>query len=143
MPSVFPYVLKVHQWVYEHSGGLVGHRVLLGKPTLLLRTVGRKTGQQRTSALTYGRDGKDYLIAASNGGAPQPPGWLANLKAQPQCEIQIVRQRVRVAARPTYPGDPEYARRFAIMDEVLDGQYSTYQKQTTRLFAVVVLTPVN
>ncbi|MBF6468117.1 nitroreductase family deazaflavin-dependent oxidoreductase [Nocardia beijingensis] len=143
MPGVFAHVLKVHQWVYEHSGGFVGHRTLLGKPTLLLRTVGRKTGHLRTSALVYGRDGKDYLIAASNGGSPRPPGWLANLKSRPECEIQIVRRRIRVVARALYPGDPHYTRMFQIMDEVLDGQYTAYQKQTTRPTAVVVLSPLD
>ncbi|MEU7141047.1 nitroreductase family deazaflavin-dependent oxidoreductase [Nocardia sp. NPDC046473] len=142
MSSVFANVLKVHQWVYENSGGLVGHRVLFGNPTLLLRTVGRKTGQARTSALTYGKDGADYLVTASNGGSPRPPGWLANVKAKPECEIQIGRRTVAVVARPTYPEDPDYARRFAIVDKINKGRYSAYQKMTKRPIPVVVLTPV-
>ena len=142
MASVFANVLKVHQWVYENSGGVVGHRVLFGNPTLLLRTVGRKTGQARTSALTYGRDGADYLVTASNGGSPRPPGWLANVKARPECEIQVGRRKVVVIARATLPDDPEYARRWAIVDKVNQGRYSEYQKMTKRPIAVVVLTPV-
>jgi deazaflavin-dependent oxidoreductase (nitroreductase family) len=142
MGSVFATVLKVHQWVYENSGGLVGHRVLFGNPTLLLRCVGRKTGLERTSALTYGRDGDDYLVTASNGGSPRPPGWLANLKAEPECEIQIGRRKMKALARPTLPDDPDYARRWEIVDEVLQGQYSEYQKMTKRPIAVVVLSPV-
>ncbi|WP_433663104.1 nitroreductase family deazaflavin-dependent oxidoreductase [Nocardia sp. CA-128927] len=142
MSSVFANVLKVHQWVYENSGGLVGHRVLFGNPTLLLRTVGRKTGQARTSALTYGEDGADYLVTASNGGSPRPPGWLANVKAKPECEIQIGRRTVRVVARPTYPDDADYARRFAIVDKINKGRYAAYQKMTKRPIPVVVLTPV-
>ncbi|PXX60383.1 deazaflavin-dependent oxidoreductase (nitroreductase family) [Nocardia tenerifensis] len=143
MASVFANVLKAHQWVYEHSGGWVGHRLLFGNPTLLLRTVGRKTGQPRTSALTYGEDGTSYLVTASNGGSPRPPGWLANVKAKPECEIQIGRRRMRVVARPTYPDDPDYARRFAIADKVNKGRYSEYQKMTKRPIPVVVLTPVS
>lgn len=142
MSSVFAKVLKVHQWVYENSGGLVGHRVLFGNPTLLLRTVGRKTGQARTSALTYGQDGADYLVTASNGGSPRPPGWLANVKAKPECEIQIGRRTIPVVARPTYPADPDYARRFTIVDEVNKGRYTAYQKMTKRPIPVVVLTPI-
>ncbi|MEV6335781.1 nitroreductase family deazaflavin-dependent oxidoreductase [Nocardia vinacea] len=142
MAGLFANVLKVHQWVYEKSGGVVGHRVLFGNPTLLLRTVGRKTGQARTSALTYGRDGADYLVTASNGGSPRPPGWLANVKASPECEIQVGRRKVAVTARATLPDDPEYARRWAIVDKVNKGRYSAYQKMTQRPIAVVVLTPV-
>ncbi|MEV6558019.1 nitroreductase family deazaflavin-dependent oxidoreductase [Nocardia sp. NPDC051756] len=141
MASLFANVLKVHQWVYENSGGLVGHRVLFGNPTLLLRTVGRKTGQARTSALTYGTDGADYLVTASNGGSPRPPGWLANVKAKPECEIQIGRRTIAVVARPTYPDDADYARRFAIVDKINKGRYSAYQKMTKRPIPVVVLTP--
>lgn len=142
MASLFANVLKVHQWVYENSGGLVGHRVLFRNPTLLLRTVGRKTGQARTSALTYGTDGADYLVTASNGGSPRPPGWLANVKAKPECEIQIGRRTIVVVARPTYPDDADYARRFAIVDKINKGRYSAYQKMTKRPIPVVVLSPV-
>ncbi|MEV6432228.1 nitroreductase family deazaflavin-dependent oxidoreductase [Nocardia sp. NPDC051463] len=142
MANMFANVLKVHQWVYENSGGVVGHRVLFGNPTLLLRTVGRKTEQERTSALTYGRDGDDYLVTASNGGSPRPPGWLANLKAKPECEIQVGRRKMKVVARPTLPDDRDYARRWAIVDKVNQGRYTAYQKLTKRPIAVVVLTPV-
>ncbi|MFI9403693.1 nitroreductase/quinone reductase family protein [Nocardia sp. NPDC052316] len=141
MSSVFAKVLKAHQWVYENSGGWVGHRALFGNPTLLLRTVGRKTGQARTSALTYGRDGADYLVTASNGGSPRPPGWLANVKANKECEIQIGRRKVPVVARATYPDDSDYDRRFAIVDKVNKGRYRAYQKMTKRPISVVVLTP--
>ncbi|WP_454198294.1 nitroreductase/quinone reductase family protein [Nocardia sp. Marseille-Q1738] len=141
MAGLFIKVLKAHQWVYENSGGLVGHRLLLGNPTLLLRSVGRKSGEQRTSALTYARDGEEYLVTASNGGSPRPPGWLANLKARPECEIQVGRRKLAVRARPTLPDDPDYARRWAIVDKVNQGRYSAYQKLTKRPIAVVVLTP--
>ncbi|WP_345496696.1 nitroreductase family deazaflavin-dependent oxidoreductase [Nocardia callitridis] len=140
--SVFVKVLKAHQWVYDNSGGLIGHRVLAGNPTLLLRTVGRKTGQARTSALTYGKDGDSYLVTASNGGSPRAPGWLANLKAKPECEIQVGRRKVRVVAAAKLPDDPDYARLFAVVDKVNKGRYAEYQKKTTREIAVVALTPV-
>ncbi|MGW0247964.1 nitroreductase family deazaflavin-dependent oxidoreductase [Nocardia goodfellowii] len=143
MANLFTKVLKVHQWVYENSGGVLGHRLLFGNPTLLLRTTGRQTGQVRTSALTYGRDGDDYLVTASNGGSPRPPGWLANVKAKAECEIQVGRKRVPVVARATYPDDADYARRWAIVDTVNQGRYSDYQKMTKRPIAVVVLTPVS
>ncbi|MGQ4596605.1 nitroreductase/quinone reductase family protein [Nocardia sp. R6R-6] len=141
MADLFTQVLKAHQWVYENSGGFVGHRLLLGNPTLLLRTVGRKSGKERISALTYARDGEQYLVTASNGGSPRPPGWLANLKARPECEIQVGRRKLAVRARSTLPDDPDYARRWAIVDKVNRGRYSAYQQRTKRPIAVVVLTP--
>lgn len=141
MANLFGNVLKAHQWIYENSNGLVGHKLLFGNPTLLLRTVGRKSGQARTSALTYAKDGGDYLVTASNGGARKPPGWLANVKADPKVEIQVGTKRIPVTARPTYPDDPDYARRWDLVDKVNQGRYTEYQKKTDRPISVVVLSP--
>ncbi len=139
MSDIFHTVLRTHQWIYETTDGLIGHRLLFGNPTLLLRTVGRRTALPRTSALTYGRDGDAYLVVASNGGATKPPAWLANLKADPDNEIQIGRRRLRVTARPTLPGDPDYDRRFKIVDAVNNGRYTEYQKKTARPLPVIEL----
>ncbi|WP_067823220.1 nitroreductase family deazaflavin-dependent oxidoreductase [Nocardia inohanensis] len=141
MAGVFVNVLRAHQWIYENSGGVVGHRLLFGNPTLLLRTVGRKTGKLRTNALTYARDGKDYLVTASNGGSARSPGWLANVKADGQVEIQVGTKRIPVTATATYPDDPEYVRRWDLVDKVNQGRYAEYQKKTSRKIAVVVLSP--
>ncbi len=72
--NLLPQVLRVHDAVYRKTNGWVGHRAL-GIPSLLLHTVGGKTGQPRTAALTYARDGDTYLIVASKGGDPRAPGW--------------------------------------------------------------------
>jgi deazaflavin-dependent oxidoreductase (nitroreductase family) len=139
MTNVFGMVLRVHQWLYQHSDGRVGHRLLFGTPTLLLRTVGRKTGRERVSALTYGRDGDSYLVTASNGGSSRPPGWLHNVTTRPECEIQVGRRRMAVTARPTLPDDPDYARRWAIVNAANKDRYSAYQRMTERPIPVVVL----
>jgi F420H(2)-dependent quinone reductase len=102
MSGLFPRILRIHQWIYEHTDGLLGHRLLFGNPTLLLRTTGRRTGLPRTTGLTYARDGDDYLVVASNGGPPKPPTWLGNRKAQPNCEIQVGR-RAPPRHRPPQP----------------------------------------
>src|SRR6202043_4052130 len=85
--GLYSRVLRAHQWIYRQTDGLLGHRLLLGNPTLLLRTTGRRSGLTRTNALTYARDGDAYLVVASNGGSSRPPSWLANLKADPGSEI--------------------------------------------------------
>ncbi|WP_020172463.1 nitroreductase family deazaflavin-dependent oxidoreductase [Gordonia polyisoprenivorans] len=139
--DLFVTVLKAHQWIYQHSHGLIGHRLLMGNPTLLLHMTGRKSGQPRTTALTYARDDETYLVVASNGGSPRPPAWLANLKAIPDVEIQVGRRHVPVTARATYPDDPDYARRWDLVDDVNNGRYAQYQSKTTRPIAIVELTP--
>ena len=98
--------MRVHDTVYQQTNGWIGHR-LMGLPSLLLHTVGAKTGTPRTNSLTYARDGDDYLIVASNGGAPRSPGWYHNLKADPNVEINVGPKRFAVTAEPVLPGDPD------------------------------------
>ena len=72
----------LHEQLYKRTDGRLGHR-MIGVPTLLLRTTGRRSGATRTNGLVYARDGDDYLVVASNGGADRPPAWLHNLRANP------------------------------------------------------------
>src|SRR2546423_1903841 len=109
-------VLRLHQRLYLRSDGRVGHR-MLGVPTLLLRTTGRRSGATRTNALVYARDGDDYLVVASNGGADQAPGWLHNLRADPKVEVQVERERRPAGARIVEPSDPDYGRLWKIVNE--------------------------
>lgn len=143
MASLFVKTLQVHQKVYELSGGWIGHRILLGTPTLLLHTVGRRTGKPRTSAITYGRDGDKYLVTASNGGSPRPPGWLANVTASPDCEIHVGPRRHKVRARKVMPGDADYERYWEIVNKANHNQYRAYQAKTSRPLAIVELSPRN
>lgn len=68
-------LLHIHDLIYQKSNGMIGHRLPGVPPSLLLRTTGAKTGQARINPLSYARDGKDYLVVASMGGAPRSPGW--------------------------------------------------------------------
>jgi deazaflavin-dependent oxidoreductase (nitroreductase family) len=138
----FVTTLKVHQGIYEHSRGLVGHR-LLGMPTLLLRTTGRRSGLTRTNALVYGRDGSDYLVCGSNGGYRLPPAWALNMEANPAVEIQVGVRRMKAIARVLRPGDADYDRLFAICNKANRGQFAAYQKKTDRPLPVFAITPVS
>lgn len=140
MPNLFLLTLKVHQTIYERTGGLLGHR-LLGRPTLLLHTRGRRTGQPRTSALLYAKDGDDLLVVASNGGHHKPPAWLLNLEADPEVVAQVGVRKREVKAIPKRPDDPDYDRLFAICDQLNKGTYTAYQRKTHRPIPVVVLSP--
>jgi F420H(2)-dependent quinone reductase len=134
-------VLQVHQLIYERSGGRIGHR-LLGMRTLLLRTIGARTGHQRTTALTYALDGRSYVVVASNGGAARAPGWYHNLRADPSASIQVGTERQAVTARCLLPMDAEYSRLWKLVNEHNRNRYAGYQKLTSRRIPLVVLTPV-
>lgn len=134
-------LLRLHDLIYRWSGGWVGHRVPGLPSNLLLHTVGAKTGQARTSTLSYARDGDSYLIVASMGGAPRSPGWYHNLKAHPDVEINVGPKRLPATARPVLPDDPDYPRMWRIVNANNAGRYDAYQRRTSRPIPVVVLTP--
>jgi deazaflavin-dependent oxidoreductase (nitroreductase family) len=137
--SLFSTILRIHGNIYEATGGLIGHR-LLGKPTLMLRTTGRKSGQERTNSLVYARDGDRYLVVASNGGADRPPAWLLNVQAKPEVDVQIARDRRPAVATVIGHDDPDFERVFKLADEKNDGRYTAYQQKTQREIPVVALT---
>jgi deazaflavin-dependent oxidoreductase (nitroreductase family) len=138
--GVLPQVLRIHDAVYQKTNGWIGHRTL-GIPSLLLHTVGAKTGVPRTTSLTYARDGDDYLVVASKGGDPKAPGWYHNLKANPNVEINVGPKRFGVTAKPVLPDDPEYARLWEIVNKNNSNRYEAYQRKTSRPIPVVVLSP--
>jgi F420H(2)-dependent quinone reductase len=138
--NLLPSVLRVHDAVYRNTNGWIGHRTL-GIPSLLLHTVGAKTGTARTTSLTYARDGANYLVVASKGGDPKAPGWYHNLKADPNVEINVGPKRFGVTAKPVLPDDPDYARLWQIVNKNNSDRYTAYQKKTSRPIPVVVLTP--
>jgi deazaflavin-dependent oxidoreductase (nitroreductase family) len=137
--ALFGY-MRFHDKVYQRTHGRIGHR-MMWIPSLLLHTIGAKTGEPRTASLAYGRDGEDYLVTASNGGASRSPGWYHNLKTRPDVEINVGPKRFSATARPLLPSDPEYDRLWKIVNEVNKGTYAEYQKRTSRPIPVVVLTP--
>lgn len=137
--EVFLTTLAVHQAVYVHSRGLLGHRLLLGMPTLLLTTTGRRSGLRRTAALVYAQDGGRQLVVGSNGGARRDPTWILNLEADPRVEVQTGLRRRTTTAHVVRTDDPDYERLFALCDKANRGTFSTYRKRTTRPLPIVVL----
>jgi F420H(2)-dependent quinone reductase len=138
--SVMSTTLAIHHKIYTGTRGLIGHRPI-GVPTLMLRTTGRRSGAERTNSLVYAKDGSDWLVVASNGGADKPPAWLHNLRAKPEVEVQVGRSSSPATAREVGPDDPDYDRLWKIVNENNRDRYTEYQKQTDRPIPVVVLTP--
>jgi deazaflavin-dependent oxidoreductase (nitroreductase family) len=138
--SITGQVLRLHEKLYKRTDGRVGHR-MIGVPTLLLRTTGRRSGAVRTNGLVYARDGDDYLVVPSNGGADKAPGWLHNIRANSDVEIQVGRERGNGTASVVTPTNPGYERLWTIVNENNKDRYTAYQKQTSRPIPVVVITP--
>lgn len=140
MPSAAEIGLRIHQALYVRSDGRVGHR-LIGAPSLLLRTTGRRTGIRRTNALIYAEDGPRFVVVASNHGRDRPPGWLLNLQVNPEVEIQLGRRRMAATARIVEAGSPDHARLWGLANAINRNRYDAYQARTRRPIALVVLEP--
>lgn len=126
-----------HVRAYRETGGEAGY-LWNGVPTLLLTVTGRRTGRTLTSALIFGRDGDDYLVVASMGGAPRHPSWYLNLQANPAAGIQVQADELAVVARTASAA--EKPRLWKIMTDVWPN-YDVYQSRTERDIPVVLLTP--
>ena len=126
-----------HVRQYEATGGKIGHD-WNGAEVLILHTTGRKSGATRKLPLIYGRDGKNYLIVASKGGAPDNPGWYRNLIAHPDAAIQVHDEVIPVTARTA---TPEEKRRLWRIMTAQWPDYDQYQSRTKRDIPLVLLTP--
>lgn len=134
-------VLRLHDLIYQKTNGRIGHRIPGAPPSLLLHTVGAKTGQSRTTSLSYAQDGDSYLIVASNGGADRYPGWYHNLRKRPECEINLGPKRLAVTARRITPDDPDYPRLWQLVNKNNADRYNGYQSRTSRPIHIFALTP--
>ena len=109
-----------------------------GLPTLLLTTTGRKSGAARTVALVFLDDGERYVVVASLAGYDQNPAWYANLLANPSCEVQLSRKKMKAVARDAT--DAERRDLWPRLTALLP-LWALFQGQTTRPFPLVILTP--
>jgi deazaflavin-dependent oxidoreductase (nitroreductase family) len=129
-------------WVNEHirkyvaSDGAEGHEWQPGVFTLLLTTVGRKSGQPRRTALIYQPYGDAYVVVASHGGAAEHPAWYRNLDARNEARVQVQADVFPAKAR-TATGE-ERAKLWKLMTEVWPA-YDEYATKTDREIPVVVL----
>jgi len=126
-----------HVAQYQKTGGELGYE-WNGASTLLLTTVGRRSKQPRTSALIFARDGDDYIVVASTGGAPKHPSWYLNLQSDPQASIQVKAEHIPVVARTATSGERRRLWRIAAAQWP---NYDAYQTRTERVIPVVVLHP--
>jgi deazaflavin-dependent oxidoreductase (nitroreductase family) len=115
----------------ELDGGM--HRERL----VLLTTVGRRTGQPRTTPMMFHRDGDRILVIASNVGAPRHPAWYLNLVADPHVRVELTDESYDAVATPL-TGDE----RNRIWSELkqLYPFFADHEAATTRTIPVVAIT---
>ncbi len=140
------YIPSSSEWVAEHveryegSGGTEGTTLRdTGLPVIIVTNRGRKTGAIRKTPLMRVVDGENYILIASQGGAPKHPLWYHNLKADPNVEIrdktEVTPMRVREVEDAA-----ERERLWAIAVEAFP-PYQEYKERTERVIPIFVAEP--
>lgn len=130
--------IQLHIALYRLTGGILGGNLVVAR-ILLLTTIGRRSGQPRTTPLRFLPYGDSYLIAASNWGKPNPPAWFYNIGANPTVTIQVMGRRMtaRAEVAPDALHDELYPRFVAA-----DRSFERYPVTGGRTIPVVILRPV-
>jgi deazaflavin-dependent oxidoreductase (nitroreductase family) len=146
VPKLLRLYSHAHVWVYQKTGGVLGNKWRIGAafprgvPVLLLTTIGRKSGQPKTTPLLYLEDGDRVVIVGSQGGMPKHPQWYLNLTANPEVRVQE-RSRVRTM-RARVANREEHAVLWPRL-VALYADFATYQAWTDRAIPVVILEPAD
>jgi len=141
------YIPSPSEWVseqvelYESSGGTEGTTLLnTGLPVIIVTNRGWKTGAIRKTPLMRVVDGDNYVLIASQGGAPKHPLWYNNLKADPNVQIQDKTEVYSMRVREVVDAD-ERQRLWKLAVEAYP-PYQDYQERTDRVIPVLVAEPV-
>jgi deazaflavin-dependent oxidoreductase (nitroreductase family) len=111
-----------------------------GRELVILTSKGAKTGAVHESPIVVSRDGDNYVIVASKGGAPTNPSWYHNLKAHPEVTVEIGGEKFTVRAREA--GEDEYERLYQNHAAKMPA-FNEYRTKTTRHIPLMVLERVH
>ncbi len=134
---LFQLFTGLHAKLYKLTGGrLMGGGSGDGK-VVVLTHIGAKSGRVRDTPLMSFRDGDNFLIVASAGGADRNPGWYHNLMANPETSINANGVTIAVRARDAAERRDMYWERIVAADK----RFGAYESRTDRVIPVVVLEP--
>jgi deazaflavin-dependent oxidoreductase (nitroreductase family) len=101
---------------------------------------GWKTGAIRKTPLMRVVDGQNYVLVASQGGAPTHPFWYHNLKAHPDVEIRDKTETYAMRVREVE--DAAERERLWALAVAAYPPYQAYQERTERVIPVFVAEPI-
>jgi len=134
-PTIMPPLEKVMTFL---TGGRVQLSGLL-VPSLVLHTIGAKSGIERDTTLMYcpEPDGR-ILITGSNFARGEHPAWTGNLLKNPEAAVSIRGRRQSVTAELV--GDEEREAVWAFIEKQWPG-YRGYERASGRVLRIFRLTP--
>ena len=141
------YIPSPAEWVrdqvelYESSGGTQGTTLRdSGLPVIVVTNRGNRTGAIRKTPLMRVKDGNNYVLIGSRGGAPTHPQWVHNLRADSNVQIQDETEIYNMQVHELSEGE-ERARLWTLAVKAFP-PYEEYQQKTHRLIPVFVAEPV-
>ena len=129
----------IHRAIYRISGGRRGLRPPSETyGTLVIHTIGRRSGEKRTAILGYFEDGPNLFTLAMNGWGEPEPAWWLNLQAHPDTLVDLPGGTCAIHAHAADEDErPRLWARWAGYDKGLDA----YAARRSRETAVVILSP--
>ena len=126
--------------LYEGSGGTQGTTLReTGLPVIIVTNIGNKTGGIRKTPLMRVKDGDNYVLVGSRGGAPKHPEWVFNLRATADVEVRDLAEVHSMRVREV-EDDAERERLWALAVEAFP-PYAEYQTRTSRKIPVFLAEP--
>src|SRR5882757_461760 len=107
-----------------------------GVPSLLITTLGRKSGMKRRTGLIYREYQDGYIVIASQGGEPSHPSWFRNVQANGFVELQVGPEVFDAEVTVT-----SGAQREELWNLMVDmwPEFEAYQARTERRIPVLLL----
>ena len=140
------YIPSPSDWVreqvelYESSGGTQGTTLReTGLPCIIVTNRGNRTGGIRKTPLMRVKDGDNYVLVGSRGGAPTNPQWVYNLRADQNVEVRDATEVYSMRVREIEEG-AERDRLWEISVAAFP-PYAEYQERTERLIPVFLAEP--
>ena len=140
------YIASPTGWVaeqvelYESSNGMKGTTLReTGLPVIIVTHIGRNTKAIRKTPLMKVVDGSNYILVASQGGAPKHPVWYHNLKENSEVEIRDVDKIFDMTVREV--SDTEERQRLWKIAVNAYPPYQEYQEKTGRMIPVFIAEP--
>jgi deazaflavin-dependent oxidoreductase (nitroreductase family) len=133
-PSTSDWARKQAETYEATNGARAGE--IMGRPVIVLTSIGSRTGLLRKTALMRVEHDGDYAVVGSLGGGPKNPVWVYNLRKNPQVELQDGEERHEYVAYEV-SGDERavwWERAVAAFPT-----YAEYEKKTNRTIPVFVL----
>jgi deazaflavin-dependent oxidoreductase (nitroreductase family) len=133
-PTIMP---PLERAIARLTGGRVQMSGLL-VPSLVLHSVGAKSGLERDTTLMYCPEGERMLVTGSNFARDAHPAWTSNLLAHPDAAVSVRGRRIDVRAELV--GDEEREEVWAYIERQWPG-YRGYERASGRTLRIFRLTP--